>query len=188
MAESGEPIREQPSNHAGQAGHFPPEEASGADAELEHPSINYERRDVPFRWVLLVAIIGVSVGAVIFGLVYAFFRADTERLASRRESEFPLAEHPSNELPARPRLEEVDRLAGDAREDVYQRLLAKEDQLERYGETQEKGFVQIPIRRAMESLAGQLPVRKQPQGPSKDNGLLDSGASNSGRLYRGAPR
>jgi hypothetical protein len=188
MAESGEPIREQPSNDAEQPGHLPPEEVRTGNTELEHPSVNYERRDVPFRWVLLVAIVSVSVGAVIFALVYAFFRADTDRLASRRESEFPLAEHPSNELPVRPRLEEVDRRAGDAREDVYLRLLAKEDQLERYGETQEKGFVQIPIRRAMESFAGKLPVRNQPPGPSKDNGLLDSGASNSGRIYRGAPR
>jgi len=152
----------------------------------ENPSIKFEHRDVPFRGVLIIAIIGVVIGATIFALVYWFFLADTQRLAYRRESEFPLAEHPSNTLPAKPRLEEVDRMVGDPREDVFRRLLAQEEQLESYGETKEKGFVHIPIRRAMESLAGQLPVRKERPAPSKDNGLVDSGASNSGRLFRGA--
>jgi hypothetical protein len=153
----------------------------------ENPSIKYEHRDVPFRGILMIAIIGVAVGAAIFALVYAFFRADTDRLAYRRESEFPLAEHPSNALPAKPRLEEVDRIEGVPGEDVFRRLFAQEQLLESYGETKEKGFVHIPIGRAMESLAGQLPVRKERPPTSKDNGLVDSGASNSGRLFRGAP-
>lgn len=188
MTESGEPLRDEPSIQAGQAGGLPHEEQRNVDAKLEHPSVSYEPRDVPFRGVLVVAIAGVCIGAAIFGLVYAFFRADTNRLASRRESEFPLAEHPSNELPAEPRLEQIDRLSGIPRENVYLRLSAKEDQLDRYGETKEKGFLHIPIDRAMQSLAGHLPVRKEPPGASKDNGLIDSGASNSGRMIRGAPR
>ena len=158
------------------------------DGKPAHPSIKFEPRDVPFRWVFVVSIAFFCIGAVIFSLVYAFFRVDTARLASRRESEFPLAEHPSNALPAEPRLEEVDRLAGIARENVYLRLAAKEDQLSLYGEAQEKGFVHIPIRRAMETLAGHLPVRKEQPAATKDNGLVDSGASNSGRMFRGASR
>jgi hypothetical protein len=158
------------------------------DGKPARPSIKFEPRDVPFRWVLAVSIAFVCIGAVIFSLVYAFFRVDTARLASRRESDFPLAEHPSNALPAKPRLEEVDRLAGIASENVYLRLAAKEDQLGLYGAAQEKGFVHIPIRRAMETLAGHLPVRKEQPAATKDNGLVDSGASNSGRMFRGASR
>ena len=188
MAESSESLHDQPSNETGQAGSLPREDAHKGGAELEHPSISYERRDVWFRWVLVVAIAGICVGTAIFALVYAFFRADTDRLAIRRESEFPLAEHPSNELPAKPRLEQVDRLAGVGSENVYLQQSAMEDQLGLYGETKEKGFVHIPIRRAMQSLAGHLPVRKEPPGASQDNGLVDSGASNSGRMFRGAPR
>jgi hypothetical protein len=185
MVEQHEPLPEQPPNPVGGV--------SGTDepndgVELAHPSIQYERRDVPFRWVLVVAIAFVFVGGAIFMLVYAFFRADTDRVASRRESEFPLAEHPSDALPVAPRLEEIDRLNGLPQENVYLQLLAKETELERYGKTSEKGFVHIPISRAMESLAGHLPVRKQPPTDTKDNGLLDSGASNSGRMFRGAPQ
>jgi hypothetical protein len=189
MPESDDPIRDDAPNHKGQASSSPHGEVRPPDGPIENPSIRYEERDVPFRWVLIGAVVGSCVGAALFGLVYLFFRADTDRLASRRESEFPLAEHPSDVPPAEPRLEQIDRLAGNARENVYLRESAKEDQLDSYGETEEKGFVHIPIRRALESLAGHLPVRKAPPpGPSKDNGLVDSGESNSGRMLRGAPR
>jgi hypothetical protein len=186
MAETSEPLPEQPAGPPGK----PPRdgEAREPHGALEHPSIQYERRDVPFRWVLIIAVDGTCIGAAIFGLVYVFFRADTERLATRRESEFPLAEHLSNTLPANPRLEQVDRIEGIPDENVYLSLSAKEDQLQLYGDTNEKGFVHIPIRRAIETLDGHLPVRKQPTGPAKDNGLVDSGASNSGRMLRGSPQ
>jgi hypothetical protein len=187
MPESDEPIlNDQPNPTSPPAEE---EEVRHADGRMEHPAIHYEERDVPFRGVLFGVIVGSCVGIALFGLVYLFFRADTDRLASRRESEFPLAEHPSDVPPPEPRLEQIDRLAGVPRENVYLRESAKEDQLDRYGETEEKGFVHIPIRRALESLAGQLPVRKAPPpGPTKDNGLVDSGESNSGRMLRGAPR
>src|ERR1700722_4424892 len=146
------------------------EEPAG-EPQPENPSIKFEHRDVPFRPILIIAILGAGIGAAIFALVYAFFRADTDRLAYRRESEFPLAEHPSNALPAKPVLEQVERLEGKPGEDVYQRLLGQEAQLETYGETNEKGFVHIPIRQAMDSVAGHLAVRKEQPASSKDNGL-----------------
>ena len=188
MAESNEPRPDESPPETSEGTIFRHGEEQTPDGKPAHPSIKFEPRDVPFRWVLAVSIAFVCIGAVIFSLVYAFFRVDTARLASRRESEFPLAEHPSNALPAKPRLEEVDRLAGIASENVYLRMAAKEDQLNLYGETKEKGFVHIPIRRAMESLAGNLPVRKEQPASSKDQGLVDSGASNSGRMFRGASR
>jgi hypothetical protein len=188
MVESNEPRPDEPTPGIPERAISRPGEQQTPDGKPAHPSIKFEPRDVAFRWVLIVSIAFFCIGAVIFSLVYAFFRVDTARVASRRESEFPLAEHPSNALPAEPRLEEVDRLAGIARENVYLRLAAKEDQLNLYGETQEKGFVHIPIRRAMETLAGHLPVRKEQPAASQDNGLVDSGASNSGRMFRGASR
>jgi hypothetical protein len=188
MAESNEPRPDESTPETPEGAISRHGDEQTPDGKPAHPSIKFEPRDVPFRWVLVVSIVFFCIGAVIFSLVYAFFRVDTARLASRRESEFPLGEHPSNALPAEPRLEEVDRLAGIERENVYLRLAAKEDQLSLYGETKEKGFVQIPIRRAMETLAGHLPVRKEQPAATKDNGLVDSGASNSGRMFRGASR
>jgi hypothetical protein len=188
MAESNEPRPDEPTPGAPEGAISRRGEEHTPDGKPAHQSIKFEPRDVPFRWVLVVSIAFFCIGAVIFSLVYAFFRVDTARLASRRESEFPLAEQPSNALPAEPRLEEVDRLAGIARENVYLRLAAKEEYLSRYGETAEKAFVRIPIRRAMETLVGHLPVRKEQPAATKDNGLVDSGASNSGRMFRGASR
>jgi hypothetical protein len=198
MPESQEPLPNEPAGDtaqvgdAAQAGGPPPAIPPVGEGELAHSSIRFETRDVAFRFVLIVFVATVLVGATIFGLVYVFFRADTARLATRRESEFPLAEHPSNELPAEPRLEQVDRLAGIARENVYVRESAQEGQLDLYGETKEKGFVHIPIRRAMEALMeapeGPLPVRKDVPTTNKDNGLLDSGSPNSGRKFREAPK
>jgi hypothetical protein len=187
MAETAEPPGDQPVNE-----NRPPTAENGATPESgekqRHPSVNYEESDVRFRGLLIFAIAFVLLGAGIIAGIDAFFRSDTARVATRRESEFPLAEHPSTALPVGPRLEQVDRLAGISSENVYLRQLAREDQLDHYGETGEKGFVHIPISRAMQSLAGHLPVRKPPQGPAKDNGLVDFGAPNSGRLFRGSPQ
>jgi len=186
MAESNQPLPE-PTHNASEA-EVTPHGDKPAEGKLAHEDIKWETRDVPFRWVLIVSIAFVIIGSIIFTLVAAFFRAGTARLATRRESEFPLAEHPSNALPPEPRLEELDRLRESPRENVYVRMEAKEDRLNEYGTTAEKGFVHIPIRRAMERLAGHLPVRKEQPSTNKDYGLVDSGASNSGRMLRGAPR
>jgi hypothetical protein len=187
MTESSESPHAQPPSGPVHPGIPAQEGEFTSEAEHGHSTIDYERKDVPFRWILVGAVAFIGIGFGMFVLIYTFFLADTAHLATRRDSEFPLAEHPSEALPAEPRLEEIDRLNNSPRENVYQRLEAREDQLDLYGATQEQGYVRIPIRRAMESLAGHLPVRMDQPAPGKDNGLVDSGASNSGRLFRGAP-
>jgi hypothetical protein len=86
-------------------------------------------------------------------------------------------------------LEQIDRLANIEAADVFAMEAAKEKALQRYGPTEEKGFVHIPITRAIEAVAGKLPVTKTPQPhPRETGGLLDWGASNSGRFDREEPR
>ena len=70
--------------------------------------------------------------------------------------------------------------------DVFKRLAAKEKALNSYGTTAENGFVHIPIQQAIKAVAGSLPAKGTSQGrAAHDNGLLESGDSNSGRMFRG---
>jgi hypothetical protein len=54
----------------------------------------------------------------------------------------------------------------------------------------EDGFVRIPIEQAMRLLANKLPARPLPPASErhKENGLLDAGTSNSGRMFRKEPQ
>jgi hypothetical protein len=54
---------------------------------------------------------------------------------------YPLAPGPSTALPAEPRLEQIDRLEGVERPNVYKREEAKEGVLNRYGPTAEQGYI-----------------------------------------------
>ena len=69
---------------------------------------------------------------------------------------------------------------------VAKRLGDEQEELNRYGASEEKGFVHIPIQEAIKATAGKLPIRKQqPSEAVKDNGLIDAGQSNSGRMFKG---
>jgi len=161
--------------------------APPAPAVPEHPSVRYETRDASFRWI-----IGLIVGAMIFAAVahYAvlrFFRSYDAYQATIKASHYPMAGAPSTRLPPEPRLEQLDRLAGVESGNVALRQEAKESVLHSYGSVSD-GFVHIPIDRAMDLLADKLPARAE--GPGEDqakrqNGLVNDGESNSGRLLRG---
>ena len=91
-------------------------------------------------------------------------------------------------LPPEPRLEQINRLEKDKVSNTFAREKEKEDFLHSYGQTPEKGYVHVPIERAMDLLAGKLPARKeQPKDKQslRENGLLDGGAPNSGQMFRG---
>jgi hypothetical protein len=182
MDESNAPLRDPASSQPVQT----PQTEHGRDGEARHPAVSYEPRDAPFRGILAVAISFLCVFAGVFVVIYVFFRVDMTHVSARRESEFPLAEHPSTSLPVGPRLESIDQIAGISKPNVFLRQLAKEEQLKRYGATEEKGFVHVPIDRAIQLLARHLPVRTKSPSGGKDNGLVDFGASNSGRMFRGA--
>ncbi|HEY5313815.1 MAG TPA: hypothetical protein VIK18_14905 [Pirellulales bacterium] len=167
-------------------------EVKHADGRIEHPWIRYETRDARFSGVVLVVAIVAGIATVQFFLVLEFYRSHGRQQAAQKKSPYPLAPAPSApeaQLPLEPRLEEIDRMKGLARENVYRREAAKEAVLHSYGDTPDDGFVHIPIERAMQLVADQLKTRTNaPPGPSRDNGLVDSGESNSGRLLRKEPR
>jgi len=156
-----------------------------SDGRLEHPHVRHDERDTPFRWVFVIAIASCCILALVYFLDFGLFRGEGSVLARQRASDFPLAAHPSDEPPAAPRLEQIDRLQAGEAAKIEGRELAKERALNSYGATTEKDFVHIPIAQAMQLLAGHLPVRKPPRDAhGKDNGLLDAGEAHSGRILR----
>jgi hypothetical protein len=162
------------------------------DGRIEHPHIRFEHTDASLGWVLGIGIVAMGLAALTFYLLLWFFHEYKDYQAVIKRSPFPLAPRPSEALPAPPHLEQLNRLAEIERSNVYERQAAKERLLHNYGPTipPEKGFVRIPIEQAMTLLANKLPARPQPPASqrAKENGLLDAGASNSGRMFRKEPR
>lgn len=160
---------------------------------LQHPNVRYETSDVQFRWIL-----GLVLGAVVFAAaahyaLYVFYRDYRDHLGRQRRSSFPLAvDQPPDRLPAEPRLEQLNGMERNPKGDVFLRLENKERLLNSYGPVPENsGHIHIPIDRALELLADRLPVRKDQPSPEqwqKQNGLVDAGEPNSGRLFREKPR
>lgn len=165
-------------------------ENPGHDGRSRNPEVRHERSDVSFRWIMGVLIGAAGLGVIIHFAVGWFFDDYRDYQARIKRSPFPLAPAPSDALPPAPRLEQLDRLAGVERSNVFEREASRERILNSFGPAAEEGFVHIPIDRAMALLANKLPARKAPaagQGKRED-GLVDSGASNSGRMFRGKPR
>lgn len=162
-----------------------PPSPDGPPAGPQHPEVHYERTDVRLRGVLVV-IAGIAcLASFHYWIVWWWFNRYNASESAMKRSPYPLAPAPSAKLPAEPRLEELERIANIQKEDVYVREKAKETILNGLGPTDETGFVHIPIKRAMQMVAGKLPAGPAPPpGPVKDNGLLDHGEPNSGRLYR----
>jgi len=153
------------------------------DGRVEHPQVHYEHTDASLGGIILVLIWAMFIASLLFLLVLQFFFKYRAYEADIRKSAFPLAPKPSQALPSEPRLQPLDLLTGHKDADPYWRQKVKEDELNRYGHTAEKGFVHIPIDRAIQHVAGKLPARKA-EAQERDNGLVDAGESNSGRMYR----
>ncbi len=170
------------------------EEIRYADGRIEHPGVRYEPKDIRLGCLLAVVVAAGCVLAVMGYLVWRFYWSEAAAQAERKKSPYPMAPAMSEEPPwtpspggpYQPRLEQLDRMSGDRSADVYQRLADKEKTLNSYGASGEKGFVHIPIQQAIKAVAGTLPVAKEPsQGRvARSNGLVDGGASNSGRMFR----
>lgn len=201
------------------------EEIHESDGGSEHPNVRYEQRDASFGWILGIGISTLALGVLILSVLLWFFYHYRNYQATIKRSPFPLAARPSAALPARPRLEQVDRLAGVESPNVYLREAANEEILRSYGATMPEltalapsaasvaaepgigalsaavrllagmrvpygGFIRIPISRALALLANKLPARPEPPASQRrrENGLVDAGASNSGRMFREKPR
>jgi hypothetical protein len=175
----------------------PEEVRHPGDGRLEHPSVHREETDASFRAILYLLIGAAGVALVIYLVITAFFFGWRDHETAVKKSSFPLAPAPSTDpralspLPAgEPRLEQVDRMAGVEKPNINERYTAKEEVLRSFGSTEEKGFVHIPIERAMKMLENKLPARAEPPADKawRADGLIDSGESNSGREFRRRPR
>ena len=162
------------------------DEIRHADGRIEHPSVRHERSDASFGWVLGLIIGAVVLGVAIHFAVRAFLAHSVSTLASTRGSHFPLAAEPSRTLPPEPRLEQLDRLTEISSSNFKVREQARLEVLNSLGPTKQPDFVHIPIDRAMRHLADKLPARSDDNVQRHDNGLVNGGASNSGRLFKGS--
>jgi hypothetical protein len=165
------------------------EEIHQPDGHIEHPEVRYEPRDANFGWILAIGIAALVLVALIFSLLLWFFYQYRDYQAAIKRSPFPLAPSPSETLPAQPHLEQLDRTAGIERSNMYVREAAKEELLHSYGPTSDQEFVRIPIDRAITLLENKLPARPEPPASQRrrENGLVDAGEPNSGRLFREKP-
>jgi hypothetical protein len=155
---------------------------------LLHASIRTEKSDASFGWVLGLIIGAMCFVALVQWAILRFYNDYEAYQAKIKASRYPLATTPSTGLPPEPRLEQVNRMAEIESPNVFLREASKESVLRGYGATQEKGYVHIPIDRAMDYLADKLPAREeQPAAEQRkrQDGLVDYGASNSGRMFRG---
>jgi hypothetical protein len=168
----------------------PPEHNGQPPGGLEHPQVHFEHSDINHRWI-----IGIILGAMVFAgvvhyVILLFFYDYRNYEADIKRSHYPLSLPRSESLPPEPRLEQINRLEGTEVGNVYLRELSKESVLNTYGPIQgDDKHIHVPIEQAMAWLANKLPVRtRQPslEQARRQNGLVDAGESNSGRMFRGA--
>jgi hypothetical protein len=156
------------------------------DKDETNTGVRYERKDIRLRGLLILMAGAACFTAILYFAIWRFFWWQESVQEAIKESPYPMAPRMSTQMPPKPRLEQLDRMAGVKSSDVDKSLAAKEKALDSYGPTADKGFVHIPIQQAIKAVAGKLPVRKQPQPPPADqSGLLEGGQSSSGRMFRG---
>ena len=133
--------------------------------------MRYEKTDASFRTILFIILGSMVVAAVTYVGVLFVLQQPARGTRRPKKSPFPLAPAPSTDpnapppLPAgEPRLEQIDRMAGNERPNVYERQESQEERLAHYGPTDEDDFVHIPIDQAMQYLLDnkQLPSRAEP--------------------------
>ncbi len=165
------------------------EEIHRADGQIEHPTVRYEKSDAKVGWIFIVLIVALFLGFIIEIAVWRFFFSYREYQAQVKRSPYPLAPEPSTALPREPRLEQIDRVAGNDNPNVRDRELGYLDVLNSFGPAQEKGFVHIPIDRAMQLLLEKKTLKNRTAPPAderrRSEGLIDAGEPNSGRLFKG---
>jgi hypothetical protein len=162
-----------------------PRDATNAQGATRHPEVRYERHDVRFLAVALVIVVAIILGSAEMYAVWRLFHRSEVGLREQNVSRYPLAPDGKPGLPVAPRLEQLDRLEGNRSDQIDRRKLSPEGLLATYGPASEEGYVHIPIERAMDLVIGELRSRSDEAASGNDNGLVDSGESNSGRMFRG---
>jgi hypothetical protein len=164
------------------------EEIRHPNGRIEHPRVRFEHSDANFSPVLIILIVVVGIATLHFASVWWFFKHYAAHEAAIKQSPFLLQPGPSDQLPTEPRLDPVNRMAAIEKGNVNLIEASRKRILNSYG-TLESGYVHIPIQRAMDVLANKLPARPKPAGNAqKEDGLVDAGEPNSGRMFRGEPR
>jgi hypothetical protein len=160
------------------------QEVRHPDGRIEHPSVLFEHKDANFWWILRILGGALGFAVLVYLGISVFFQWYNGYQSSIKKSPYPLAPTPSMDLPAEPRLEQLERRNEASSADVSLRQ-QREAILNRYGATEEKDYVHIPIKDAMREVLSTLQSRKPPAGQDQhDSGLVNGGASNSGRLFR----
>jgi hypothetical protein len=170
---------------------LPPEEVHFDDGRIEHPRVGYEPSNAPLRAVLGIIALVICFACFHYWVAWEFFGGLEAHEDEEKRSHLAAELRPSPSLPAAPRLEQLDRLAGSESPNIDRRMSGNEATLDRYGPSGEEGFVRVPIDRAMDFLIGRLPVRKEQSrkkardDKARDQGMVNAGDSNSGRMFRG---
>ncbi len=165
-----------------------PDEATPTNEPAHNPQIRIEHSDASLKWVLWILAGAIVAAVLIHVFVYLFFHRWQMQLTMERQPLTPLPLQ-SSPLPPEPVLEQISRLE-QTRPPHAAQMAYHLDQLRQYGPSDEKGYVQIPIDRAIEQISGKLPSRPMPPQDTmrRSFGLVDYGEPNSGRVFRKGDR
>jgi hypothetical protein len=163
-----------------------------------HPDAPYEEKDLHVGPILALLVATACVFATMFAVDWYFFHAQKRSEAQKKKSPYPFATRATSSLPQAPRLDQIDRMEEQPGQRYADQLAEMERQLHASGPADEKGFVHIPIERAMKEIVKQLPLRKgppaqafpkeaAPQRPGWQEKPVHPGDSNSGRMLPGTP-
>lgn len=165
------------------------EEIRAPEGRLEHPDVRFEPKDANASWIFGIIAMTAAFLIAIHFIVLAFFHGYEAHLAEVNRSPYPLARRPDVAFPAKPRLEQIDRLSGDTEVNVFVRESKKLRRLDTYGKADTEGFVHIPVEKAMRYAIDKKMLKARPEPPANErdrsSGLIDAGAPNSGRWLRG---
>jgi hypothetical protein len=176
-----------------------PDDIPQTDGETENPLVDYERTDASFRGIMAFVVGGIVILVLVHIGVWFFLQGYGAHENQVKKSPFPLGPGPAvtNPLPREPRLEQLKHLEGSRDVGAYEMEAEKLGVLNRYGPTADKGFIHIPIDRALDLLANDRQLRERllpwrPEPPAaqrrRSDGLVDAGEPNSGRMFRGDTR
>lgn len=165
-----------------------PNENTATNEPDRNPHVQIEHSDASLKWILRILAAAIVAAFLIHLFVYLFFRRWQMQLTMERKALSPVSAQKS-QMPPEPRLEQIDQLENERPSHAAQ-TASYVDQLQRYGPTEDKGFVQVPIDRAIDRIQGKLPARSLPPHDvmRRSFGLVDHGEPNSGRLFRRGDR
>lgn len=163
----------------------PKDSAAPAD-EAVHAEVRYDEPGIPvIRVILLLVAIAITFGATALA-AYWILQIGSRTPPSRNEAASDYGK-PTEEFPPNPRLELLNEEQGDQSHMGISMRLQLEQYLHEYGRSMEEGFVCIPIEKAIQFAAEQLPTRQNMPDHSKSHGLLGGGEANSGRIFQERP-